>query len=86
MCSFVIRSKSCKIQSPASPGQYPSSPMRHRAITPSLENKRWEGEEKGSMEIKGCSTLERKTSRTEKITKSSSKEFGHNAGIVFLKE
>ncbi|XP_058621967.1 MAP7 domain-containing protein 2 isoform X2 [Onychostoma macrolepis] len=75
------RSKSCKsrIQSPASPGQYPPSPMRHKAITPSLENKRWEGEEKGSMEIKNCSTLERKTSRTEKITKSASKEFGHNA-------
>uniref|UniRef100_A0A673IFP8 MAP7 domain containing 2b n=1 Tax=Sinocyclocheilus rhinocerous TaxID=307959 RepID=A0A673IFP8_9TELE len=79
--SFVIRSKSCKsrIQSPASPGQYPPSPMRHRATTPCLENKRWEGEEKGSLEIKGCSTLERKTSRTEKITKSASKEFGHNA-------
>ncbi|XP_043082934.1 MAP7 domain-containing protein 2 isoform X2 [Puntigrus tetrazona] len=75
------RSKSCKsrIQSPASPGQYPPSPMRHRATTPSLENKRWEGEEKGSMESKGSSTLERKTSRTEKITKSASKEFGHNA-------
>ncbi|XP_059380734.1 MAP7 domain-containing protein 2 isoform X2 [Carassius carassius] len=75
------RSKSCKsrIQSPASPGQYPPSPLRHRAITPSLENKRWEGEEKGSMEIKGCSTLDRKTSKAEKISKSTSKEFGHNA-------
>ncbi|KAK2870132.1 hypothetical protein Q8A67_024524 [Cirrhinus molitorella] len=75
------RSKSCKsrIQSPASPGQYPPSPMRHRATTPSLENKKWEGEEKGSMENKGCSTIERKTSRTEKISKSTSKEFGHNA-------
>ncbi|RXN26674.1 MAP7 domain-containing 2-like isoform X1 [Labeo rohita] len=74
------RSKSCKsrIQSPASPGQYPPSPMRHRATTPSLENKKLEGEEKGSLESKGSSTLERKTSRTEKITKSSSKEFGHN--------
>ncbi|RXN25799.1 MAP7 domain-containing 2-like isoform X1 [Labeo rohita] len=73
-------SKSCKsrIQSPASPGQYPPSPMRHRATTPSLENKKLEGEEKGSLESKGSSTLERKTSRTEKITKSSSKEFGHN--------
>ncbi|XP_052397981.1 MAP7 domain-containing protein 2 isoform X2 [Carassius gibelio] len=74
------RSKSCKsrIQSPAT-GQYPTSPMKHRATTPCLENKRWEGEEKGSMEIKGYSTLEKKTSRTEKITKSTSKEFGHNA-------
>ncbi|XP_016134332.1 MAP7 domain-containing protein 2-like isoform X1 [Sinocyclocheilus grahami] len=74
------RSKSCKshILSPAT-GQYPTSPMRHRATTPCLENKRWEGEEKGSMESKGYSTLERKTSRTEKITKSTSKEFGHNA-------
>ncbi|XP_016385626.1 MAP7 domain-containing protein 2-like isoform X2 [Sinocyclocheilus rhinocerous] len=78
--STLKRSKSCKshIQSPAT-GQYPTSPMRHRAATPCLENKRWEGEEKGSMESKGYSTLERKTSRTEKITKSTSKEFGHNA-------
>uniref|UniRef100_A0A9J7X5H6 MAP7 domain containing 2 n=1 Tax=Cyprinus carpio carpio TaxID=630221 RepID=A0A9J7X5H6_CYPCA len=74
------RSKSCKsrIQSPAT-GQYPPSPMKHRAATPGLENKRWDGEEKGSMEIKGYSTLEKKTSRTEKITKSASKDFGHNA-------
>ncbi|XP_067290945.1 MAP7 domain-containing protein 2 isoform X2 [Pseudorasbora parva] len=75
------RSRSCKsrIQSPASPGQYPPSPMRHRATTPSLENRKWEGEEKGTMEIKGYSTLERKTSKAEKIPKSTSKEFGHNA-------
>ncbi|KAK7118423.1 hypothetical protein R3I94_022056 [Phoxinus phoxinus] len=75
------RSRSCKsrIQSPASPGQYPPSPMRHRATTPSLESKRWEGEEKGTLESKGYSTLERKTSKAERIPKSSSKEFGHNA-------
>ncbi|KAK9953265.1 hypothetical protein ABG768_017270 [Culter alburnus] len=75
------RSRSCKsrIQSPASPGQYPPSPMRHRATTPSLESKKWEGEEKGTMEIKGYSTLERKTSKAERIPKSTSKEFGHNA-------
>ncbi|XP_077100895.1 uncharacterized protein map7d2b isoform X4 [Siphateles boraxobius] len=75
------RSRSCKsrIQSPASPGQYPPSPMRHRATTPSLESKRWEGEEKGTMESKGYSTLERKTSKAERIPKSTSKEFGHNA-------
>ncbi|XDV47565.1 hypothetical protein PO909_017164 [Leuciscus waleckii] len=75
------RSRSCKsrIQSPASPGQYPPSPMRHRATTPSLESKRWEGEEKGMLESKGYSTLERKTSKAERIPKSTSKEFGHNA-------
>ncbi|KAG1943932.1 MAP7 domain-containing protein 2 isoform X3 [Pimephales promelas] len=75
------RSRSCKsrIQSPASPGQYPPSPMRHRATTPSLESKRWEGEEKGTLESKGFSTLERKTSKAERIPKSTSKEFGHNA-------
>lgn len=58
--------------------------MRHRATTPSLESKKWEGEEKGTMEIKGYSTLERKTSKAERIPKSTSKEFGHNAGNVLL--
>ncbi|KAA0704584.1 MAP7 domain-containing protein 2 [Triplophysa tibetana] len=75
------RSRSCKsrIQSPASPGQYPPSPMRHRATTPCKDNKMWEGEEKGSLESKGTSTLEKKTSRTERMPKSASKELGHNA-------
>ncbi|XP_057178764.1 MAP7 domain-containing protein 2 isoform X2 [Triplophysa rosa] len=75
------RSRSCKsrIQSPASPGQYPPSPMRHRATTPCKENKMLEGEEKGSLESKGTSTLEKKTSRTERMPKSASKELGHNA-------
>ncbi|XP_051542969.1 MAP7 domain-containing protein 2-like isoform X1 [Myxocyprinus asiaticus] len=69
------RSRSCKspVMSPASPGQYAPSPMRHRATTPSTESKRWGGEES-----KGYSTLEKKTSRTERIPKSTSKEFGHN--------
>jgi len=59
--------------------------MRHRATTPSLESKRWEGEEKGTLESKGFSTLERKTSKAERIPKSTSKEFGHNAGnILFM--
>ncbi|XP_076869534.1 uncharacterized protein map7d2b isoform X2 [Brachyhypopomus gauderio] len=74
------RSKSCKsrLRSPCSPGQYPTSPMRHRATTPSADNnRRWDGEEKGS-ENKSYSTLERKTSKTEKIPKSASKELGHN--------
>ncbi|XP_026860202.2 LOW QUALITY PROTEIN: MAP7 domain-containing protein 2 [Electrophorus electricus] len=74
------RSKSCKsrIQSPCSPGQYPTSPMRHRATTPSADNnRRWDGEEKGG-ENKAYSTLERKTSKTEKIPKSVSKELGYN--------
>ncbi|KAM9436177.1 uncharacterized protein map7d2b isoform 2-T2 [Clarias gariepinus] len=76
------RSKSCKsrIQSPCSPGQFPSSPMRHRAMTPGAENnKRLDGEEKGP-ESKNSSTLDRKTSRTEKIPKSASRELGCSAG------
>ncbi|KAM9436176.1 uncharacterized protein map7d2b isoform 1-T1 [Clarias gariepinus] len=75
------RSKSCKsrIQSPCSPGQFPSSPMRHRAMTPGAENnKRLDGEEKGP-ESKNSSTLDRKTSRTEKIPKSASRELGCSA-------
>ncbi|XP_060718190.1 MAP7 domain-containing protein 2 isoform X1 [Tachysurus vachellii] len=75
------RSKSCKsrIQSPCSPGQFPSSPMRHRAMTPGAEiYKRLDGEEKG-VESKSSSTLDRKTSRTEKLPKSASRELGHNA-------
>ncbi|KAK3515508.1 hypothetical protein QTP70_024199 [Hemibagrus guttatus] len=75
------RSKSCKsrIQSPCSPGQFPSSPMRHKAMTPGADSyKRLDGEEKG-VESKSSSTLDRKTSRTEKIPKSASRELGHNA-------
>ncbi|XP_026794008.2 MAP7 domain-containing protein 2 isoform X1 [Pangasianodon hypophthalmus] len=75
------RSKSCKsrIQSPCSPGQYPTSPMKHRAMTPGADNnKRLDGEEKG-LESKSSNTLDRKTSRTEKIPKSASRELGHNA-------
>lgn len=74
------RSRSCKsrIQSPCSPGQYPSSPMRHRAVTPGADsNKRLDGEDKG-LESKNCSTLDRKTTKTEKIPKSTSRELGHN--------
>ncbi|XP_027033208.1 MAP7 domain-containing protein 2 isoform X3 [Tachysurus fulvidraco] len=74
------RSKSCKsrIQSPCSPGQFPSSPMRHRAMTPGVEiYKRLDGEDKG-VENKSSSTLDRKTSRTEKLPKSASRELGHS--------
>ncbi|XP_053530954.1 MAP7 domain-containing protein 2 isoform X3 [Ictalurus punctatus] len=74
------RSRSCKsrIQSPCSPGQYPSSPMRHRAVTPGAEsNKRLDGEDKG-LESKNSSTLDRKTTKSEKIPKSTSRELGHN--------
>ncbi|XP_062842046.1 MAP7 domain-containing protein 2 [Trichomycterus rosablanca] len=70
------RSKSCKsrLQSPCSPGLFPTSPMRHKAMTPGADsNKRWDIDEKGG-EFKGSSTLERKTSRTEKIPKSTSRE------------
>ncbi|KAF7691642.1 MAP7 domain-containing protein 2 isoform X2 [Silurus meridionalis] len=75
------RSKSCKsrIQSPCSPGQYPTSPMRHRAVTPGADsNKRLDTEEK-VVESRNSSTLDRKTSRTEKIPKSTSRELGNNA-------
>ncbi|TSK98468.1 Eukaryotic translation initiation factor 1A [Bagarius yarrelli] len=77
------RSKSCRsrIQSPCSPGQYPTSPMRHRAVTvtPGADSyRRLDGDEKG-VESKNSNTLDRKTSRSEKIPKSTSRELGHNA-------
>lgn len=49
-------------------------------MTPGADaNKKLDGEEKG-VEGKLSSTLDRKTSRTEKISKSASRELGHNAG------
>ncbi|XP_029955089.1 MAP7 domain-containing protein 2 [Salarias fasciatus] len=61
-----VRSNKNRVQSPCSPGQFPSSPVRHRATTP------------GTEEVKGHSTLERKSTKSEssekKIPKSSSRE------------
>lgn len=49
-------------------------------MTPGADtNKKLDGEEKG-VESKLSSTLDRKTSRAEKISKSASRELGHNAG------
>ncbi|XP_030623418.1 MAP7 domain-containing protein 2 [Chanos chanos] len=74
------RSVKSRVQSPCSPGQYPPSPMRNRATTPSSDSKRWEGEEKGAGDGRGYSTLERKSSKTEtterKISKSASRDLG----------
>lgn len=54
--------------------------MRHRAVTPGADtNRKLDGEEKG-LESKSSSTLDRKTSKSEKIPKSASRELGHNAG------
>ncbi|CAN9506206.1 unnamed protein product [Ophioblennius macclurei] len=61
-----VRSSKNRVQSPCSSGQYPSSPVRHRATTP------------GTDEVKGHNTLERKVTKSEssekKIPKSSSRE------------
>lgn len=49
-------------------------------MTPGADgNKRLDGEEKG-LDSKSSSTLDRKTSKSEKIPKSASRELGHNAG------
>ncbi|XP_063340503.1 MAP7 domain-containing protein 2 isoform X5 [Pelmatolapia mariae] len=61
-----VRSSRSRAQSPCSPGQYPPSPLRQRATTP------------GTDEVKGHSTLERKSTKSEtsekKIPKSTSRE------------
>ncbi|KAL2085884.1 hypothetical protein ACEWY4_019204 [Coilia grayii] len=69
-----VKSSKSRTQSPCSPGQYPPSPMRHRATTPSDGPRRLEGEEKAAAETRGTSTLERKTSRSEKMAKSTSRD------------
>lgn len=52
-------------------------------MTPGADSyKRLDGEEKG-VESKSSSTLDRKSSRTEKIPKSASRELGHNAGEMW---
>ncbi|CAL8294957.1 unnamed protein product [Lota lota] len=66
-----VRSTKNRALSPCSPGQYPPSPVRHRAPTPGSEDR-------GHIEGKGPGTLERKSSKVEaperKIPKSTSKE------------
>ncbi|XP_029979200.1 MAP7 domain-containing protein 2 isoform X2 [Sphaeramia orbicularis] len=67
-----VRSNRSRAQSPCSPGQYPPSPLRQRATTPGTPDDR------GHTEIKGHSTLERKSTKSEtsekKIPKSTSRE------------
>uniref|UniRef100_A0A1A7YJS7 MAP7 domain containing 2b n=1 Tax=Iconisemion striatum TaxID=60296 RepID=A0A1A7YJS7_9TELE len=65
-----VRSNRSRAQSPCSPGQYPPSPIRQRVTTP---------DDRGHLEFKGHSTLERKSTKSEtsdsrKIPKSTSKE------------
>ncbi|XP_070783928.1 LOW QUALITY PROTEIN: MAP7 domain-containing protein 2 [Enoplosus armatus] len=66
-----VRSTRSRAQSPCSPGQYPPSPHRQRATTPGTDDR-------GHSEVKGHSTLERKSTKSEtsekKIPKSTSKE------------
>ncbi|XP_078018700.1 uncharacterized protein map7d2b isoform X4 [Epinephelus lanceolatus] len=66
-----VRSNRSRPQSPCSPGQYPPSPLRQRATTPGTDDR-------GHSEVKGHSTLERKSTKSEtlerKIPKSTSKE------------
>ena len=65
-----VRSARSPAQSPCSPGHYPPSPLRQRAPTPGVEDR-------GHPEVKGHSSLERKSkseAAEKKIPKSSSKE------------
>nr|XP_043880947.1 ensconsin isoform X2 [Solea senegalensis] len=66
-----VRSNRSRPQSPCSPGQFPPSPHRQRGSTPGAEDR-------GHTEVKGHSTLERKSTKSEnsekKIPKSTSRE------------
>ncbi|XP_047468244.1 MAP7 domain-containing protein 2 isoform X3 [Mugil cephalus] len=66
-----VRSNRSRAQSPCSPGQYPPSPHRQRATTPG-------NDDRGYTEVKGHSTLERKSTKSEtsdkKIPKSTSRD------------
>ncbi|KAJ3611459.1 hypothetical protein NHX12_021474 [Muraenolepis orangiensis] len=53
-----VRSTKNRALSPCSPGQYPPSPVRHRAPTPGSEDR-------GHADGKGHGTLERKSSKAE---------------------
>lgn len=76
---FRVRSNRSRAQSPCSPGQYPPSPLRQRATTPGTDDR-------GHGEVKGHSTLERKSTKAEtsekKIPKSTSKELNAGKGTV----
>nr|XP_057915419.1 MAP7 domain-containing protein 2 isoform X2 [Doryrhamphus excisus] len=67
-----MRSNRSRAQSPCSPGQYPPSPLRQRATTPGT------GEDRSHTEVKGHSTLDRKSAKSDhsekKIPKSTSRE------------
>ncbi|KAG7254317.1 hypothetical protein CRUP_018593, partial [Coryphaenoides rupestris] len=67
-----VRSTKNRALSPCSSGQYPPSPVRHRAPTPGSEDRG------GHVEGKGHGTLERKPSKAEgtekKMPKSTSRE------------
>ncbi|XP_074549448.1 uncharacterized protein map7d2b isoform X2 [Halichoeres trimaculatus] len=67
-----VRSNRSRAQSPCSPGQYPPSPLRHRATTPGHDDRNH------TTEVKGHSTLERKATKSDssekKIPKSTSRE------------
>nr|XP_020441010.1 MAP7 domain-containing protein 2-like isoform X2 [Monopterus albus] len=66
-----VRSTRSGAQSPCSPSQYPPSPLRQRAATPSTDDK-------ANVEVKGHGTLERKSTKSDnsekKIPKSTSRE------------
>ncbi|XP_029935705.1 MAP7 domain-containing protein 2 [Myripristis murdjan] len=66
-----VKSARSRAESPCSPGQYPPSPLRQRATTPSTDDR-------GHAEVKGHGTLEKKSSKSEnsekKIPKSTSRE------------
>ncbi|KAM9839599.1 uncharacterized protein map7d2b [Aulostomus maculatus] len=66
-----VRSSRSRAQSPCSPGQYPPSPLRQRATTPSTDDR-------GHTEVKGHGTLEKKSTKSEsserKMPKSTSRE------------
>jgi len=77
---FRVRSNRSRAQSPCSPGgQYPPSPLRQRATTPGTDDR-------GHPEVKGHSTLERKSTKSEtserKIPKSTSRELNAGRGTV----
>ncbi|KAK9527427.1 hypothetical protein VZT92_013991 [Zoarces viviparus] len=66
-----VRANRSRAQSPCSPCQYPPSPLRQRATTPGTDDR-------AHPEVKGHSTLERKSTKSEtsekRIPKSTSKE------------
>lgn len=70
-----VRSNRSRAQSPCSPGQYPASPLRHRATTPGTPDAEGKGH---------SSTLERKTKPEieKKIPKSTSRELNAESPVT----